>query len=111
MALKTLLDLLFPNQKSLLLKKKAEEFLYLLRDKKFVSVKEAKEFIKQTKTYYKIVKKLRSIGLISLTKTTDGQFNFSLSLEAYRFFVKKQLIEEVEEVLKPKEETQTQIKA
>ena len=101
MALKTLLELVFgKTRKSSHLRKKAEEFIYLLRDRGFVSVNEAKEFIGAKKTYYKIMKKLRSIGLISLTKDVEGKFSFSLTLDAYKFFVKRHLIEEVEVVLK-----------
>jgi len=101
MALKTLLELIFGKaKKSEHLRKKAEDFIYLIRDKGYVSVEEAKQFIGAIKSYYKITSKLRSIGLISLTKDIEGKFSFSLSLDAYKFFVKKHLIEEVEEVLK-----------
>lgn len=101
MSLTTLLELVFgKTKKSKHLREKAESFLYLLRDKGQVSVKEAREFIGGTKTYLKIMYKLRKIGLINLTKNVDGDFSFSLSLDAYKFFVKKDLLENVENTLK-----------
>lgn len=101
MSLKTLLGFLFgQTEKSRHLREKAEEFLFLLRDRGMITVKEAKQLINAKKTYFKITKRLRSVGLISLTKNLEGDFSYSLTLDAYKFFVKKQLIGEVESVLK-----------
>ena len=101
MSVKLLLELVFGDTfKSKHLREKAEEFLYLLRDKKFVSIEETKKFFEHKKTYYKVTKKLKEIGLISVIKDVDGKFNWTLSLEAYKFFVKRNLIDGVEKVLK-----------
>ena len=101
MSLKTMIELVFgKTSKNSHIRKKAEEFIYLLRDKNYITVKDAKGFIGAKKTYYKITRKLRFIGLLNLTKDIDGNFIFSLSLDAYKFFIKRQLIEEVEKTLK-----------
>ena len=101
MALKTLLELVFgKTRRSKHIRSKAEQLLYALRDKKYLSVREAKELVGGKKTYFKIMRKLRSIGLIALTKDIEGEFSYSLTLDAYKFFVKKHLIEEIEQVLK-----------
>jgi len=101
MSVKYMLEFLFgKTRRSEHLRRKAEEFIRTLKEKGFVSVKEAKQIIGGTKTYFKITKKLRKVGLISLSKDVEGNFNYSLTLDAYKFFIKRHLIEEVEEVLK-----------
>jgi len=102
MTLKTLLDIVFgKTRKNAHLRKKAEEFLFLLKNNGgFVLVKDGRKFFGSKKAYYKVMRKLRSIGLISLSKDVDGNFMLTLTLDAYKFFVKRHLIEEVEQVLK-----------
>ncbi|MEM5875290.1 MAG: hypothetical protein QXW01_00310 [Candidatus Aenigmatarchaeota archaeon] len=102
MSLKTLLNLLFTNKrKAEHIRNSAEELLYKLREGP-LSVSEAKEIVKKRKTYFKIVRKLKAVGLISVSKDVDGNYNLYLSLDAYKYFVKKNLIDGVEEVLKKK---------
>jgi len=101
MSVSLLLELLFGDSfKSKHMREKAMQFLYLLKEKKFVSVEEAKKFFEHRKTYYKVMRKFKEIGLVSLTKDVEGNFTWSLSLDAYKFFVKKNLIDDVEKVLK-----------
>jgi len=97
----SLLRILFPNTtKSKHLRENAAHLLYFLAQNQKLSVQEAKAICKHKKTYYKILRKLRSIGLITLTKESDGKFYLKLTLNTYKFFIRKHLIEEVEKWLK-----------
>jgi len=89
-----------PSNKNLELRKTVKMFLLRIFQNQKLSVQEAKAICKHKKTYYKILRKLRSIGLITLTKEADGKFYLKLTLDTYKFFVRKHLIEEVEKWLK-----------
>jgi len=101
MSLKTLMELLFPGKwKAKHLREKAIELLLCLKEKQTISISEAKALVGMKKSYYKIIRKLRSVGLIALSRNLEGKFNYTLTLNAYKFFIKKHLLEEVESVLK-----------
>lgn len=99
--MKTMINILFgETQKSKHLREKAIELLMALRNKGMLSVKEAMKICEHRKTYYKVTRKLKDIGLISLTKTIDGDFYWNLTIDAYKYWVRKNLIEGVENRLK-----------
>ena len=101
MGLNYLLDLLWSNRKELIIRESAEKFLKNLREKQTMTIDEAKQVIGHIRTYYKVVNKLKDIGLIRTYRDPETKkLLITISVESYKFFVKKYLLEEVEEFFK-----------
>lgn len=108
--MKDFMNVFFPKgRKNREIREKAEELLYKLRDVKFMKLKDIKQFIGKRKTYYKIMRKLKAIKIIDVVKTQDGDFCAVLSLSGYQAFIKKNLLEDVKEVLEKKGDSEEKI--
>jgi hypothetical protein len=74
-----------------------EKFLSTLREKQKITSDDAKQIIEGKRTYYKIMKKLRKIELIKVSRDAQTKkLIISYSLDSYKRFINKYLIEEVE---------------
>jgi len=98
MAIHYLLDLLWSNRKELIIRESAEKFLKVLREKQTMTIEEAKQVIGHVRTYYKLINTLKKIGLVRTYRDpASKKLVLAVSVESYKFFVKRYLMEEVEE--------------
>jgi len=101
MAIHYLLDLLWSNRKELIIRESAEKFLKVLREKQTLTIEEAKQVIGHIRTYYKVINTLKKIGLVRTYRSpVSKKLVLTVSVESYKFFVKRYLMEEVEEFFK-----------
>jgi predicted transcriptional regulator len=96
-----LLNLLWDKKKEAHIRPLAEKFLIALRDKKSLTVEEAKKIVGRPRAYYKIVHKLKAIGLLKVHKDLKTRkLVFTYSLDNYEFYVKRHFLEKVKEFFK-----------
>jgi hypothetical protein len=97
MSLQIFLNLLFDKKKESHMRDLTEKFLSTLREKQKITSDDAKQIIEGKRTYYKIMKKLRKIELIKVSRDAQTKkLIISYSLDSYKRFINKYLIEEVE---------------
>jgi hypothetical protein len=103
MGLQYLLDLIWDKKKELHIRDGAERLLKALREKQTLTVDEARGIVGGGRAYYKIVNKLKSIGLLKIYRDPETKkLILTTSIDSYKFFVKRYLTEEVEEFFKVK---------
>jgi hypothetical protein len=96
-----LFDLLWDKKKEAHIRPLAEKFLIALRDKKSLTAEEAKKIVGRPRAYYKIVDKLKAIGLLKIHKDPKTRkLVFTYSLDSYEFYVKRYFLEKVKEFFK-----------
>jgi DNA-binding MarR family transcriptional regulator len=98
-----LFNLLWDKKKEAHIRPLAKKFLIALRDKKSLTGEEAKQIVGRPRTYYKIVAKLKAIGLLKVHKDPKTRkLVLTYSFDSYEFFVKRYLLENVKEFFKTK---------
>ena len=101
MGLQYLFDLIWDKRKEWHIRDGAERLLKTLREKQALTIDEAKQIIQHKRAYYKIVDKLKSIGLLKIYRDPQTKkLILTTSIDSYKFFVKRYLTEEVEEFFK-----------